>query len=318
MGTFGDRIQDLLRRIGNYPFWEVLIELLVIGAIAWLVVRFVKGTRAAGALRGILVLFVLLIAVAVLLRVLGGQQAFSRLTYLTAGLLQVGVLALIVVFQPELRRALIRLGEFLGHASFLRSDSTGSMATIESIVESCSYLAKAKFGAIIAVERRIGLLGLIEGGTVLDSEVSARLLQTLFFPGSALHDLAVLVRGDRVHAAGVQLPLAEPEEMPNPSFGSRHRAAVGLTKECDAIAVVVSEETGRIRIAERGRLSNAMTPDELREVLVERLMGGPAEVAEKSEEAESIFEESGGDEPAEAEVAEPIQKISPEQHRSAG
>ncbi len=315
MGTLGDRIQDLLRRLGSYPFWEVLIELLVIGAIAWFVVRFVKGTRAAGALRGILVLFVLLVAGAVLLRILGGQQAFPRLTYLMTGLLQVGVLALIVVFQPELRRALIRLGESMSHAPFMRSNSVGSIATINAIVESCSYLSKAKFGAILAVERKIGLLGLIEGGTVLDSAVSSRLLQTIFFPGSALHDLAVLVRGDRLHAAGVQLPLAEPEEMPNPSFGSRHRAAVGLTKECDAIAIVVSEETGRIRIAERGRLSEAMTPDELRAALIERLTGG-ADDGENTTNDAAVFEESGSEVAGEGD--EPIKKIEPEQHRSAG
>ncbi len=314
MGTLVDRVQDLLRRISSNP-WEVLIELLVIGAIVWLVVRFVKGTRAAGALRGILVLFVLLIAGAVFLRVLGGQEAFPRLTYLTTGLLGVGVLALIVVFQPELRRALIRLGEALSHAPFMRSDSVGTAATIDAIVESCAYLGKAKFGAIIAVERKIGLAGLIEGGTVLDSEVSSRLLQTIFFPGSALHDLAVLVRGDRMHAAGVQLPLAEPEEMPNPSFGSRHRAAVGLTKECDAIVIVVSEETGRIRIAERGRLSGAMTPEELREALIERLVGS-SDAGESSQSDTAVFEESGGDE--ETEGDEPIQKIAPEQHLSAG
>ncbi len=292
VGVLGDRIQDLLRRIALYEPWEVAIELLIIGTIVWLMVRFVQGTRAAGALRGIFVLFVMLVAGAVFLRVLGGQRAFPRLTYLTNGLFQIALLALIVVFQPELRRALIRLGETLNQTRLLRRSVHGSRETIEAVSDACKYLARARFGAIMVIERSIGLQGLVEGGTTLDARVSARLLQTIFFPGSALHDLAVLIRGDHVHAAGVQLPLAEPEDMPNPSFGSRHRAAVGVTRECDAIAIVVSEETGRIRVAERGRLSGAMTSDELRAFLIERLESTP--VVEGQADGESaVFEESG-------------------------
>src|SRR6185369_12086858 len=109
----------------------------------------------------------------------------------------------------------------------------------------------ARFGALIVLERQVGLAGVAEGGTVLNADLSARLLQTIFFPGSALHDLAVIVRGKTIQAAGVQLPLAEPADMPDASLGSRHRAAVGITKECDSIAVVVSEETGSIRLADR-------------------------------------------------------------------
>ena len=287
MNTFSDRFQELLRRIGSYSPVEVLVELLIIGLIVWVVVRFVQGTRAAGALRGILVLFVFLVAAAVVLRILGGQQAFPRLGYLTNGLIQVAVLALIVVFQPELRRALIRMGEAVGGLSLFRRSPGEVSDTIDSIVEACGYLSLSRFGAIIAIERQIGLSGLTEGGTTLDAKVSARLLQTIFFPGTALHDLAVIVRGDQAHAAGVQLPLADPQEMPNPSFGSRHRAAVGLTKECDALAVVVSEETGRIRVAERGQLSEALTTDELGELLRKRL--GRA----RSEDGDAVFEESG-------------------------
>ncbi|MCK6477474.1 MAG: DNA integrity scanning protein DisA nucleotide-binding domain protein, partial [Phycisphaerales bacterium] len=112
------------------------------------------------------------------------------------------------------------------------------------------YLSRARFGGLIVIERSVGVSGLIEGGTVINAELSSRLLQTIFFPGSALHDLAVIVKGRRVHAAGVQLPLADPTDMPDPRLGSRHRAAIGLSKECDALIVVISEETGSVRIAE--------------------------------------------------------------------
>jgi diadenylate cyclase len=133
------------------------------------------------------------------------------------------------------------------------------------------YLAKAKFGAIVVIERQHGLKGLVEGGTEVDARLNRRLLQTIFFPGSALHDLAVVIRGEKIAAAGVQLPMADPGDMPDPSLGARHRAAVGLTRESDALVVVVSEETGAIRIAERGRLSSPMTGDELTEALASRL-----------------------------------------------
>jgi len=124
----------------------------------------------------------------------------------------------------------------------------------------------------------VALAGIVEGGTTLNAELSARLLQTLFFPGSALHDLAVIVKGRRLVAAGVQLPLAEPGEMPDPSFGSRHRAAIGLSKECDALVVIVSEERGHIRIAERGKLSKPLSGEDLQAELLKRLKASVAKV----------------------------------------
>jgi len=142
---------------------------------------------------------------------------------------------------------------------------------VDALAEACEYLSKSRFGGIIVLERQVGLEGLVEGGTVLNAEVSSPLLQTIFFPGSALHDLAVVIKGRHIHAAGVQLPLAEAADLPDPTFGSRHRAAVGLTKECDALVVVVSEETGNIRIAERGRLSPPLSVEELRRELLARL-----------------------------------------------
>lgn len=240
------------------------VELLFIWLVVYAIVRFVQGTRAAGALKGVLVLMVFL---AILARVLGQAGAFQRLALLYDRMLAFVAIGLIVIFQPELRRAVVRLGE----TSFFRSTPKDIVYIVDEISEAVSYLARAKFGAIIVIERQIGLSGLVEGGSVLNAELTSRLLQTIFFPGSALHDLAVIVKGRVVHSAGVQLPLAEPADMPDPSLGSRHRAAVGVSKECDAIVVVVSEETGRVRIAERGKLSDGMSPAELRVELAARL-----------------------------------------------
>jgi diadenylate cyclase len=238
--------------------------MLIIGVFVYAVFRFVRGTRAAGALKGLLVLLVL---VTVVSRVIGGGASFQRLGLLYDRFVALVAVALIVIFQPELRRGLVRLGE----TPFFRSTPKDISYVASEIVSAVGYLSKSKFGAIIALERTIGLAGLVEGGTVLNAELTGRLLQSIFFPGSALHDLAVIVKGRTVAAAGVQLPLAEPAEMPDPTLGSRHRAAVGLSKECDAVVIVVSEETGSIRIAERGRLTEPLSLDELKRQISERL-----------------------------------------------
>lgn len=263
MQLFGP-IQDLFQRVAAYPPAVVVTEFVVIWIVVYAIVRFVQGTRAAGALKGLLVL---LVGMLVISRILGGTDTFQRLSLLYDRFLALVAVGLIVIFQPELRRALVRLGE----TPFFRGGRSDIDFVVDEIVEACAYLSKARFGALVAIERQVGLDDAVEGGTVLNAEVSSRLLQSIFFPGGALHDLGVVVRGRRVYSANVQFPLAEPTDMPDAKLGSRHRAAVGLTKECDALVVVVSEETGAIRIAERGKLSAPMTHEELTEQLTKRL-----------------------------------------------
>lgn len=257
-------IQDLFQRIAAYSPTVVAVEFAVIWIVVYGIVRFVQGTRAAGALKGLLVL---LVGMLVISRVLGGTDTFQRLSVLYDRFLALVAVGLIVIFQPELRRALVRLGE----TPFFRGTRSDIDFVVDEIVEACAYLSKARFGALVAFERQVGLDDVVEGGTVLNADVSSRLLQSIFFPGGALHDLGVVVRGRRVYSANVQFPLAEPTDMPDAKLGSRHRAAVGLTKGCDALVVVVSEETGAIRIAERGKLSGPMKPEELAEELTRRL-----------------------------------------------
>ena len=282
------RLQDLLRRLDSYPVPVVLIEFAVIWGTVYLVLRFIRDTRAAGAVKGIL-LIVLLLSVGGW--ILGGAETFQRLAYLIDRFLGILALALVVIFQPELRRAAIRVGE---STFFFRSTPSEIAQVVEAISDSCRYLSKSRFGAIIVIERSIGLAGLTEGGTRIDAVVSARLIQSIFFPGTALHDLAVLIRGRVVHAAGVQLPMADPLDMADRSLGARHRAAVGITRECDALVVVVSEETGLIRIAERGRLSDPIGPDELADRLRQRLrrelpVEGDATAAEELQDPKALI-----------------------------
>ncbi len=259
-----ERLRSLLERLASYSPWEVAFELIVIWVVVYMVVRFVQGTRAAGALKG---LFVIVLLITIASRFFGSSRTFQRLGVLHEQFLALVAVALIVIFQPELRRALVRLGE----APFFRSNPKDVALIVDQIVDASRYLSKAKFGAILAIERQVGLRGIVEGGTVLNAELSARLLQTIFHPGSALHDLGVLIKGRSVHAAGVQFPLADPGDMPDATLGSRHRAAVGLSRECDALVIVISEETGGIRVAERGRLTHPLSPDELRAELKQRL-----------------------------------------------
>lgn len=284
-----ERFSQLFQRIQNYPVWQVVLELAIIWMVVWGVVRFVQGTRAAGALKGILLLIVL---ATLIVRIVGQREAFHRLTFLYQTFLPLAAFSLVVIFQPELRRGIIRLGE----AQLFRRAGVGVGSVVDAVTEACQYLSKAKFGALIVIERESSLRGLVEGGTQIDGKVTSRLLQTIFFPGSALHDLAVIISGSDIRAAGVQLPLADPEDMPDPSLGSRHRAAVGLSKESDALVVVVSEERGTISVAERGQLTSGLNASQLHDVLLARLHASPSGQQSLAEEAI--------DEPAHADKSE--------------
>lgn len=254
-------------RLANYNPLEVLVEIIIIWTVIFVVWRFVEGTRAAGAVRGIIVL----VLISLLLRLLTPGDYFLRLAYLYDNFLGFAALALVIIFQPELRRAVIRLGE----TSIFRQTGSEIAPVVDALVLACSFLSKNKFGAIIAIERQVGLRETIEGGRPLNADISAELLQSIFWPNNPLHDMAVVIRGNRIIAAGVQFPLADPHEMSDPRLGTRHRAAVGLTRHVDALVIVVSEETGSISLSERGTLERWLTPEALRAELTRRLTINP-------------------------------------------
>lgn len=249
-------LSDLWQLFGGHAWWEIAIEMAVIWVCVFAVYRTLKGTRGAGIITGVLVLMVLLFLG---LRVMTlASEAFGRIRFISSALLGYLAIILAVVFQPELRQVMMRVGQTL----IVRRQPQRSRSVAAAIAEAAEYLSRNRFGALIVVERRLGLGNLVEGGVELDARVSARLLQAIFYPNSALHDLAAVIREDRIVAAGVQLPLAEDGQLPG-SLGARHRAAVGLSLDSDAIVVVVSEETGQIRIAEGGRLSSPLPADRL-------------------------------------------------------
>jgi diadenylate cyclase len=262
-------IIDYFQRVATYDLWVVAIELFLISVVVYWAVDFLEGTRGERLFRGIILL---LFAGVLILNIVSEKYRFERLEYLYKGFL-VGVLIIAVAaFQPEIRRALMRLGQ----PTFLIGASRQVIRTVEEIVGAVTELAAGKTGAIIVIERRVALGEFIETGVRLDSNISAELLKTIFYPGTALHDMAVVVRGDKIVAAGVQLPLAEPGSVDGVQLGSRHRASIGITAGSDAICVVVSEETGVVSVASDGKLTRNLNAEQLREILSSSMgSGGP-------------------------------------------
>jgi diadenylate cyclase len=247
-------MQALLDYLGFLRLdWMDLAEILIVSYLLYRVLLVYTGTRAFQVLIG----FVLLVSIYV-----ASQALQLRLIpYLLSQVFTYGAFALIVIFQPELRAGLARLGRTRFFQAFARREQQEVM---DEIAEAADRLAKAKIGGIIAIEQEVDLLNHVDHGTTLDADLSAELLTTVFTPYSPLHDGAVIVKRDRIANAGsVILRLSESPAVDR-SLGTRHRAALGLSEETDALVVVISEETGQISLAHQGRLYRGLRPDELR------------------------------------------------------
>jgi len=265
------------------------LEMALMAAMVYVAYRSLRGTRGARVVRG----FVLVAVTSfVLLRILTEYLQMERLNYLYGQVVPWLLVLAVVVFQPELRRSLMRLGENPLLRFFLKH---GATVFVDRVVRAVTTLSRNRVGAIIAVERDSSLATLAEGGISVDAELTADLLTTIFWPGSPLHDMGVVIRSGRIAAAGCEFPLSH-QAILDPHFGTRHRAAVGLTEECDAIVIVVSEETGNISLAESSRLETPLAPEQLRKRLLELLRAAQAPLAEHSL---STPNGSAADEPAE-------------------
>ena len=242
---------DIFRQI-PLPGVGGLLEMLVLSVLFYYMIRFFRGTRGAQVLLGFVTA---LVAMLVLTRFFN----LDTLNWLLQRLSVYLVIAFVVIFQPEIRRALAELGKQHVFATSLRE-----RGILDEIVQAISRLAAAKIGALIAIEREIGTRAVQETGTRLDSLVTAELLATIFFPHTPLHDGGVIIEGDRIRAAGCVFPLSARDIGKS---GTRHRAAVGLSEETDALVIVVSEETGAISLAYKGRLSRGLDEDRLLRLL---------------------------------------------------
>jgi len=237
------------------PGFADLVQIFLVAGLIYWVLRLIQRTRAMQMLVGLLLL--------------GGIYFVARflnlalIRYLLETLFQYGAIAALVVFQPELRSALARLGQTRMVQVFKKMEGS---QVVDEIVEAAEQLSRSKVGAIIVVEEEVGLDEYAETGSPVDAPVSAEMLTTIFTPYSPLHDGAVIIKGDVIACAGAILPLTQ-YPVPDKTLGTRHRAAIGLSEETDATVVVVSEETGRISVARRGRLEAGVEADRLRQRL---------------------------------------------------
>lgn len=237
------------------PGWGDMVEILVVSVLFYRLLLLLQRTRAMQMLLGLL----LLAGVYFLARLL----EFTLIRTLMETLFQYGAIAALVVFQPELRSALARLGQSRMLRVFSRLEEN---KVVDEVAEGVEQLSRSKVGAIIAVEREVGLDEYASTGSPVHARVSAELLNAIFTPYSPLHDGAVIISGDVIKAAGAILPLTQ-SALADRSLGTRHRAAVGLSEETDALVIVVSEETSRISLARRGRLELGVDGNRLREAL---------------------------------------------------
>ncbi|MBE0425868.1 MAG: TIGR00159 family protein [Nitrospirae bacterium] len=238
--------------------WQDLVDIILISIILYRLLLMIKGTKAAHMLVG---LGVLLLA-----SIFSRHFAFYTLDWLIQSFWTHIVIAIIVLFQPEIRRALAQMGET---TPFLPSlTSAEELKSLEEIVRATIALSNRKIGALIAIERETSLKNFVEIGTPLDAKVSKEVLISIFHPTSPIHDGAVVIKGNRIVAAGCFLPITTSPEI-SKSFGTRHRAGMGLSEETDAVVIIVSEETGSISMAINGKLEKHLDMGTLRDSLTE-------------------------------------------------
>ena len=246
----------------DFTFWDgvkAVIEIAIISLVIYYTITFLQRTRAVAIMRGLGLLFLFGVASYVL--------QLDTIFFMLKGLGAVTLVIIPIVFQPELRRALEQMGRRgFWQRRFAGLEKEQVIKLIHSLVVTVDDLSIVKMGALVILEQESRLNEYTKSGTIIDAFLSPELLKTIFFPHTFLHDGAVLVRGDRVLAAGCFLPLSENPDLPQ-DVGSRHRAALGISEVTDAVALVVSEETGRISLAHNGKLIQDIKPDALRELL---------------------------------------------------
>jgi len=237
--------------------WQDLVDVILMSVIVYRLLLIIKGTKAAHMLMG---LGVLLVA-----SLLSGYFEIYTVDWLIQSFWAQIVIAIIILFQPEIRRALAQMGET---QLFRTLTSAEELKSLEEIVRATIALANRKIGAIVAIERDTSLKDFVEIGTLLDAKVSKEVLLSIFHPTSPIHDGAVVIKGNRIVAAGCFLPITMSPDI-SKALGTRHRAALGLSEETDAVVLIVSEETGIVSMAINGKLETHLDMGTLREMLTD-------------------------------------------------
>jgi len=235
-----------------------LLDILAVALFIYLIIYFLLLTKGLQILQGLLLIGLFWLLAEVL--------QFNTLSWIFEKLWTVGLFSIVVIFQPEIRKALARISERTKMLGIFTSEEM----LIDKIVRACRFMSDRQIGALIVIERNTPLDNIVEGCVNIDAQVTVELLVTIFYPMTPLHDGAVVIRGDRVIYASCVLPLSRHVELPK-KYGTRHRAAIGITEESDAIAIVVSEETGEISVAKDGNLERNLEPEILRDILMKEL-----------------------------------------------
>lgn len=251
-----------------------VIDILCVAYVVYYVIKLVRETRAIQLIKGLFALLVIYL--------IASQLEMITVTFIMRNILQVGIFVLAVIFQPELRRALEKVGRtsikgipFFGGAVENGEEQNRIWEnSLKEIVRSCSYLSDNKIGALIVIEREIKLGDIIRTGTVLNAEVTLELVSNVFFPKSPLHDGAMIIRNGRLYAAGCFLPLSDNNDISR-QLGTRHRAALGMSEQSDAIVIIVSEETGVVSSALDGQLKRNLSVESLRKLLSDEILVNP-------------------------------------------
>lgn len=258
MQTFLTQVESILWSIFNRPTIADVVDIIIVAFLLYKLLMLTKETRASAVLKGLLVLF--------LATWISDLFGLTALSWILTNVLSNGALVLVILFQPELRKALEQIGRGTIRDSLHKSKSEDTNQTVTEIVNCLMNLSRRRVGALIVVEQKIGLKDVVETGTTLDSRISAALLENIFEPNTPLHDGAVLIRGERIMAAGCILSLSDGKGISH-ELGTRHRAALGISETTDAVSLIVSEETGIISFAREGRLTRHLDRTALEEVL---------------------------------------------------
>lgn len=255
---------ESLINIGAGELLRNIVDILLVWFVLYKLITIIKGTKAVQLLKGIFVI--------IIVQFLTDVFGLNTLGWMMEQVLTFGFLAVIIIFQPELRRALEQLGRGRLFARSGTQEEEERKRLVQAMRKSVSYMAKRRIGALISIEKETGLSEYIETGTPLDATITSELLINIFIPNTPLHDGAVIVQKNRIAAAGCYLPLSESPFIAK-DLGTRHRAALGLSEDTDALTIVVSEETGAISLTYGGDIFRNLTLDEFEERLIELWFG---------------------------------------------
>jgi diadenylate cyclase len=250
----------------DFTIWKYLatiVDILVVWYVIYKLINVIRGTKAVQLLKGIFVIL--------LIRVLSGFFGLQTLSWMMEQVITYGFLAIIIIFQPELRRALEQLGRGKFFTRSSGQDDDDQEKAVEAIVKATDYMAKRRIGALISIERETGMSDYIETGISLNAKITSELLINIFIPNTPLHDGAVILQRNNVAAAACYLPLSESPFI-SKELGTRHRAALGISEVTDSITVIVSEETGNISLTKNGELHRNLTLDGFKELLSAELL----------------------------------------------